>query len=203
MKRSDAAGPAPCKVYFVGPYGVGKTTLLNQKTGRGNGAEPPTVGVLFEQVEVTVDGRSITLQCFDTGGMEAGGPLPTLYLKDANLLALCFDPTQGRWAETCQELLSDAESGTSEDNRPHVVAIATKKDTWREDMSEQALRATVKQKLKVQTFVATSAHHKINIDEAFMAIAQEGLVAVQRQHVSIFDSTLVKDGTEQDPGCAC
>ena len=58
------------KVVLLGDIGTGKTTLIN-KFASGNGAQTQaSAGTDFKTKVVTIDGKQVTLQIWDTAGQE-------------------------------------------------------------------------------------------------------------------------------------
>lgn len=79
------------KVVLLGDIGVGKTTLIN-KFATGNAANTQaTVGTDFKTKTVSIDGKQVTLQMWDTAGQEKHESIGFAFYRGANTCILTFD----------------------------------------------------------------------------------------------------------------
>jgi small GTP-binding protein len=78
------------KVVFVGPHAAGKTSIIHRFV-KDNVSEPlTTVGVAFYSRDVIVDDRKVTLNIWDTAGMERYKSLVPKYQKGAAAAIIVF-----------------------------------------------------------------------------------------------------------------
>ena len=97
---------------LIGDSAVGKTSIINQRVGRGfKESEIASLGLDF--VPQTVNPRSdpsfqYSLKIWDTAGQERFHSLTTAFYKQSQGMIICFDVTRKktfdsvrRWAEAC------------------------------------------------------------------------------------------------------
>lgn len=79
------------KVVLLGDIGTGKTTLIN-KFASGNGAQTQaSAGTDFKTKVVTIDGKQVTLQIWDTAGQEKHESIGFAFYRGSNSCILTFD----------------------------------------------------------------------------------------------------------------
>jgi small GTP-binding protein len=90
------------KVVFVGPPGVGKTTLLNVSLGHPFEGNPlPTTAPTFVCHTVTLgSGIQVCLHFWDTAGHERFQAITKPFYRDADIAVLCYAPTDTSTLET-------------------------------------------------------------------------------------------------------
>ena len=82
------------KVVAIGDSGVGKTSLIQMfEHSRFTENFKPTIGADFSNKEITIDGKSVTLQIWDTAGQERYQSLGTAFYRGADCAFLVYDIT--------------------------------------------------------------------------------------------------------------
>jgi small GTP-binding protein len=82
------------KVVLAGDAGVGKTSMFNTFTNNVNIIDyMPTIGVDFGFRMITVNGKSIKLQIWDTAGMERFRAITNSYYRGSDIIILMYDIT--------------------------------------------------------------------------------------------------------------
>lgn len=79
------------KVVIIGPYGVGKTSLVNRKKYRDYETPAFTVGAAFTRVNCSNGEKNVTLEVWDTAGQERYNSLVKLFLRNAAVVVMCFE----------------------------------------------------------------------------------------------------------------
>lgn len=81
------------KVVLLGDIGVGKTTLINMFATGSSTATQATVGTDFKSKQITIDGKQVTLQMWDTAGQEKHESIGFAFYRGSNTCILTFDVT--------------------------------------------------------------------------------------------------------------
>jgi small GTP-binding protein len=83
---------SPLRVVFLGPSGVGKTSLVNRLAFETfSDVERQTVGACFHPLVLRDStGRSIEFNLWDTAGQERYASLARSYLRNADIAVCCF-----------------------------------------------------------------------------------------------------------------
>ena len=116
---SATGGLQSANILLIGDSAVGKTSIINQRVGRGfKESEIASLGLDF--VPQTVHPKSdpdhaYSLKIWDTAGQERFHSLTVAFYKQSQGMIICFDVTRKktfesvrRWAEACQ---TNCESG--------------------------------------------------------------------------------------------
>ncbi|PVV02380.1 hypothetical protein BB560_003167, partial [Smittium megazygosporum] len=166
---------------------VGKTSLMNQYVNRKfTGQYKATIGADFLTKEVMVDGKLVTMQIWDTAGQERFQSLGVAFYRGADCCVLCFDVNNAKSFENLDNwrdefLLQSAPRDP--DNFPFVV-LGNKIDLEDSKRIVSLKRATAWCQSKGNVpYFETSAKEGINVDQAFLSIAQTIISAI----LQIFD----------------
>lgn len=80
---------------MVGDTGVGKSSLaIKYTSGNFNINQPSTSGAQFIKKNLTVDGKQLKFQIWDTAGQEKFMSLAPMYYRSAEIIILVFDVTR-------------------------------------------------------------------------------------------------------------
>nr|XP_020665149.1 ras-related protein Rab-2B isoform X1 [Pogona vitticeps] len=159
------------KYLIIGDTGVGKSCLLLQFTDkRFTAIHDLTVGVEFGSRMVSIDGKKIKLQIWDTAGQESFRSITRSYYRGAAGALLVYDITRRETFNHLYSWLADAQQHTS----PHMVImlIGNKSDM-------ESRRAVQKEEGEAfarehgMVFLETSAKTAANVEEAFLSTARE------------------------------
>ena len=93
-KESGDSKKDKIKVVLLGNEGVGKTSLIGQiKDHRYNSNTNATVGAMFVNKELALDGQKYEIQIWDTAGQERYRTVAPIYFRDAHGILLVYDVT--------------------------------------------------------------------------------------------------------------
>ncbi|XP_065909042.1 ras-related protein Rab-39B-like [Dysidea avara] len=184
------------RLIIIGDSTVGKSSLLRQFTeGKYLEFSDPTVGVDFHAKIVKVDGDSpVKLQLWDTAGQERFRAITRSYYRNAVGGLLVYDITNKQSFENLTSWLSDA----SQSAEPHklvfiLVGHKADQDKNREVTKQEAMAFAADHDMN---YIETSAKAMINIDQAFVLLAENIYNKVQTGAIKIQDGwDGVKRGT--------
>jgi Ras-related protein Rab-2A len=159
------------KYIIIGDTGVGKSCLLLQFTDkRFQHVHDLTIGVEFGARLVTVDGKQIKLQIWDTAGQESFRSITRSYYRGAAGALLVYDITR---KETFDHLASWLEDARQHANPNMTIMLVGNKS----DLSHRrAVSVEEGQEFARENgllFLETSAKTSMNVDESFMETAKQ------------------------------
>ncbi|KAK3413110.1 hypothetical protein EUGRSUZ_I01720 [Eucalyptus grandis] len=165
------------KYIIIGDTGVGKSCLLLQFTDkRFQPVHDLTIGVEFGARMVTIDGRPIKLQIWDTAGQESFRSITRSYYRGAAGALLVYDITR---RDTFNHLASWLEDARQHANPNMTIMLIGNKS----DLSHR--RAVTKEegeqfaKENGLLFLEASARTAQNVEEAFVKTAAQILQNIQ------------------------
>lgn len=166
------------KVIILGDSGVGKTSLMNQYVSKKfTNQYKVTIGADLIKKEVSVDGKTVTMQIWDTAGQERFQSLGVAFYRGADCCVLAFDVTVGKSFDNLDswrdEFLVKA-SPQDPDSFPFVL-LGNKCDI---DKSGKVRKDKVHTWCGTKNgipYFETSAKEAIGVDDAFMEIARRAL----------------------------
>jgi len=188
------------KVVLIGDSGVGKSNLLSRFTRNDFSAESKsTIGVEFATRTITVEGKVIKAQIWDTAGQEKYRAITSAYYRGAVGALLVYDITRTPTFEHLERWLSELLDHADKDIR--VMLVGNKSDLrhMRTVTSEQATEFAQKHKL---SFIETSALDQTNVEQAFTDILKQiyETVATTRRKPGEEDSDSDKEDPKFKPG---
>eukprot|EP00294_Goniomonas_avonlea_P009576 CAMPEP_0114563544 /NCGR_PEP_ID=MMETSP0114-20121206/13172_1 /TAXON_ID=31324 /ORGANISM="Goniomonas sp, Strain m" /LENGTH=209 /DNA_ID=CAMNT_0001749409 /DNA_START=66 /DNA_END=695 /DNA_ORIENTATION=- len=159
------------KYIIIGDTGVGKSCLLLQFTDkRFQPVHDLTIGVEFGARMITIDGKQIKLQIWDTAGQESFRSITRSYYRGAAGALLVYDITR---RETFNHLASWLEDARQHSNQNMtIMLIGSKCDLeHRRAVSYEEGEQFAKDHNLV--FLETSAKTAHNVEEAFVNTAKK------------------------------
>ena len=81
------------KVILLGDSAVGKTCLCARYLTGDYGEQKPTVGIGFNDTQITKDGQPARLEIWDTAGQEKFRSFAPMYYRGAHAALVCYDST--------------------------------------------------------------------------------------------------------------
>ncbi|KPI87417.1 putative ras-related protein rab-2a [Leptomonas seymouri] len=157
------------KYIIIGDSGVGKSCLLLQFTDkRFEPLHDLTIGVEFGARLISVQGKSVKLQIWDTAGQESFRSITRSYYRGASGALLVYDVTRRETFTHLQSWLEDAKANA---NTALVIMLIGNKcdlDSKRQVSREEGETFARHNGL---VFMETSAKTAQNVDDAFLQTA--------------------------------
>ena len=163
------------KLLLIGDSGVGKSCLLIRFADDSfNTSFITTIGIDFKVRTVSLDGRRVKLQIWDTAGKERFKTITTANYRGAMGILLVYDVTQERTFGSIDNWLKAIEQHASAS--VNKLLIGNKADTAGPLVEKRAVERQRGQALADKhkmSFFETSAKESSNVDQAFLSIARD------------------------------
>uniref|UniRef100_A0A914Z9W7 Ras-related protein Rab-2A n=1 Tax=Panagrolaimus superbus TaxID=310955 RepID=A0A914Z9W7_9BILA len=182
------------KYIIIGDTGVGKSCLLLQFTDkRFQPVHDLTIGVEFGARMITIDGKQIKLQIWDTAGQESFRSITRSYYRGAAGALLVYDITR---RDTFNHLTSWLEDARQHSNSNMVIMLIGNKSDLeaRREVKKEEGEAFAREHGLV--FMETSAKTAANVEEAFIDTAKEIYRKIQE---GVFDINNEANGIKLGP----
>ncbi|KAL0820438.1 hypothetical protein ABMA28_006312 [Loxostege sticticalis] len=182
------------KYIIIGDTGVGKSCLLLQFTDkRFQPVHDLTIGVEFGARMITIDGKQIKLQIWDTAGQEAFRSITRSYYRGAAGALLVYDITR---RDTFNHLTTWLEDARQHSNSNMVIMLIGNKSDLesRREVKKEEGEAFAREHGLV--FMETSAKTAANVEEAFINTAKEIYEKIQE---GVFDINNEANGIKIGP----
>jgi Ras-related protein Rab-11A len=115
------------KIVLIGETAVGKTNLLLRYTdNKYDFSQRPTIGMDFVSKDVTLEGKKIKIQFWDTAGQEKYKSIANSYFKISNGIVLVYDVTRRETFEKLGRWLDDIHSNSQSEIR--ILLVGNKVD---------------------------------------------------------------------------
>jgi len=158
------------KYIIIGDTGVGKSCLLLQFTDkRFQTVHDLTIGVEFGARMVNIDNKQVKLQIWDTAGQESFRSITRSYYRGAAGALLVYDITR---RETFNHLTSWLDDARQHSNSNMVIMLIGNKCDLEDRRAVQYEEGQQFAQENGLIFMETSAKTAQNVDEAFIATAQ-------------------------------
>ncbi|XP_057382703.1 ras-related protein Rab-2A [Balaenoptera acutorostrata] len=205
------------KYIIIGDTGVGKSCLLLQFTDkRFQPVHDLTIGVEFGARMITIDGKQIKLQIWDTAGQESFRSITRSYYRGAAGALLVYDITRRDAFNHFTTWLEDARQHSN--SNMVIMLIGNKSDLEsRREVKREEGEAFAREHGLI--FMETSAKTVSNVEEAFINTAkeiyekiQEGVfdinneangIKIGPQHAATNATHAGNQGGQQARGCCC
>mmetsp|Transcript_54629 Transcript_54629/g.144346 ORF Transcript_54629/g.144346 Transcript_54629/m.144346 type:complete len:392 (+) Transcript_54629:3-1178(+) len=159
------------KIVLAGDSGVGKSCLLSQFVD-GSFTEHfnQTIGVEFSSRHISVDGRTVKLQIWDTAGHESFRSLIRSYLRGAHGIVLVYDVTNQESFKNLGQWIQDIRA--DETSNVRFLLVGNKCDLASRKVVDTARAQAYADQLGIP-FLEASAKSSDNVEEAMeMMVAQ-------------------------------
>jgi len=182
------------KYIIIGDTGVGKSCLLLQFTDkRFQPVHDLTIGVEFGARMITIDGKQVELQIWDTAGQESFRSITRSYYRGAAGALLVYDITQRHTFNHLTSWLEDARQHST--SNMVIMLIGNKCDLFaRREVQKEEGEAFAREHGLI--FMETSAKTAANVEEAFINTAREIYTKIQE---GVFDPTNEVTGIKIGP----
>ncbi|KAL1929903.1 hypothetical protein VTP01DRAFT_1057 [Rhizomucor pusillus] len=198
------------KYIIVGDSGVGKSCLLLQFTDkRFYSGRELTIGVEFGTKFITVDGKQVKLQIWDTAGQESFRSITQSYYRGAAGALLVYDISRRESFNHIPTWLADVRKHANPNTT--IMLIGNKSDLERNKRQvtrEEAERFA--QENDIPLFMETSAKSAENVEEAFVKTAEKVYEKIQAGVFANNETSGIRLGpaqnsalTEESQGGAC
>ena len=193
------------KIALLGNEGVGKTSIIGQLTeNKYNAKTNTTVGAMFINKEMVIDGVKYDLQIWDTAGQERFRTIASIYFRDAHGILLVYDVTNKKSFDDLSfwfnEIYTKCEKSV-------VVEVAgNKSDMTNLEVSPETGQEFA-QSHKSRHF-SISAKNNVNIADSFEALLRDIIKSEIRTELGkkYKESVAVKKKNPKDKktdGCKC
>ncbi|XP_061747353.1 ras-related protein Rab-2A [Nerophis ophidion] len=182
------------KYIIIGDTGVGKSCLLLQFTDkRFQPVHDLTIGVEFGARMITIDGKQIKLQIWDTAGQESFRSITRSYYRGAAGALLVYDITR---RDTFYHLTVWLEDARQHSNSNMVIMLIGNKSDLesRREVKKEEGEAFAREHGLI--FMETSAKTAFNVEEAFINTAKEIYEKIQE---GVFDINNEANGIKIGP----
>jgi len=189
------------KYIIIGDTGVGKSCLLLQFTDkRFQPVHDLTIGVEFGARMITIDGKQIKLQIWDTAGQESFRSITRSYYRGAAGALLVYDITRRETFSHLTNWLEDAK--THANSNMTIILVGNKSDLdHRRVVSVEEGSAFAKEHGLI--FLETSAKTAANVEEAFINTARKIYEKIQKGSFDVTNEAYgIKIGPMQPAGSA-
>ena len=167
------------RVIIVGDTCVGKSCLLLKFTENSfKESHDVTLGVEFGTKSISIEGRPIKLQIWDTSGQESFRSITRSFYRRADAVILVFDSTAEHTFKNCENWLEEIRTNSSSDvlinlagNQYDLIESGAETPV----ISEEEISAMVT-KNNLIGYLETSAKTGLNVEQLFFNIAKELIV---------------------------
>lgn len=161
------------KLVMVGDSGVGKSCLLEKFIDlSSNNAFISTIGVDVRTHVIKLDGQTIKMQVWDTGGQERYRPVLATCYKNAFGVILVYDVTNKKTFANLQQWLIEVNEFSSSDLPKLLIGNKSDLDDRRQVEESTAAQFAAE---KGMAYIETSAIDSANIREAFLTLVKPRL----------------------------
>ncbi|KAM6217350.1 ras-related protein Rab-7b [Rhynchocyon petersi] len=190
------------KLIIIGALGVGKTSLLHQYVHKTFYEDyQTTLGASILSKRIILDGVTLKLQIWDTGGQERFRSMVSTFYKGSDGCLLAFDVTDSDSFEALDTWRGDvlAKIVPMEETYPMVV-LGNKIDLNDRQVSQEVAQHWCKE--KGITYFEVSAKNDINVVQAFEMLASQALSRYQSNFENYLTGS-IKLAPEDKPQTAC
>jgi small GTP-binding protein len=175
--NSDPVQKISAKLVLFGDAGVGKTCILTQHTAHNfNPKYRETIGATFTSATIDVHGQTVTLQLWDTGGVERFRTLVPIYCRGTAGALAVYDVTSSASFASIGRWLADFRKHAPPNAAIILVGNKTDCKELRAVSFEEGQRFAEREHL---LFIETSANYAYNISETFELVTAQ---AIERRH---------------------
>ncbi|XP_027205282.1 RAS oncogene family member Rab10 [Dermatophagoides pteronyssinus] len=158
------------KLLLIGDSGVGKTCILFRFSDDAfQTTFISTIGIDFKIKTIDLKGKRIKLQIWDTAGQERFHTITTSYYRGAMGIMLVYDITNAKSFDNIAKWLRNIDEHASEDVEKMI--LGNKCDMTDKRIVSRERGEAIAREHGIR-FLETSAKANINIDRAFLDLAE-------------------------------
>lgn len=158
------------KLLLIGDSGVGKTCILFRFSDDAfNTTFISTIGIDFKIKTIELRGKKIKLQIWDTAGQERFHTITTSYYRGAMGIMLVYDITNAKSFDNIAKWLRNIDEHANEDVEKMI--LGNKCDMEDKRVINKEKGESIAQEHSIR-FLETSAKANINIEQAFLELAE-------------------------------
>lgn len=158
------------KLLLIGDSGVGKTCLLFRFSDDAfNSTFISTIGIDFKIKTVELGGKKIKLQIWDTAGQERFHTITTSYYRGAMGIMLVYDITNAKTFDNISKWLRNIDEHANEDVEKMILGNKCDMEDKRQVAKDRGDNIAREHGIP---FLETSAKANVNVEQAFMELAQ-------------------------------
>jgi len=158
------------KLLLIGDSGVGKTCILFRFSDDAfNTTFISTIGIDFKIKTIELRGKKIKLQIWDTAGQERFHTITTSYYRGAMGIMLVYDITNAKSFDNIAKWLRNIDEHANEDVEKMILGNKCDWEDKRVIAKEKGEAIAREHGIR---FLETSAKANINIEQAFLELAE-------------------------------
>lgn len=159
------------KIIIIGDSGVGKSCFLLQFTeGDFKEDHNVTIGVEYGAKVLSVSGKNIKLQIWDTAGQESFRAITRTFYRNANGVILMYDLTRGESFDSLVDWLKEVKQNSDPDVAIYLVGNMSDLNEEREVDTERAEKFV--QENGLSGCIEASAKTANNVQLVFQKVAE-------------------------------
>jgi len=158
------------KLLLIGDSGVGKTCILFRFSEDAfNTTFISTIGIDFKIKTIELRGKKIKLQIWDTAGQERFHTITTSYYRGAMGIMLVYDITNAKSFDNIAKWLRNIDEHANEDVERMI--LGNKCDMTDKRVISKERGEAIAREHSIR-FLETSAKTNINVEQAFVQLAE-------------------------------
>ncbi|XP_050738194.1 ras-related protein Rab-10-like [Eriocheir sinensis] len=158
------------KLLLIGDSGVGKTCILFRFSDDAfNTTFISTIGIDFKIKTIELRGKKIKLQIWDTAGQERFHTITTSYYRGAMGIMLVYDITNAKSFDNIAKWLRNIDEHANEDVEKMILGNKCDMEDKRVILKDKGEAIAREHGIR---FLETSAKANINIEQAFLELAE-------------------------------
>lgn len=190
--------PREVKVVLLGDTGVGKSSLvLRFVTNNFKPYSESTIGASFMSKMITVSGKPIKFQIWDTAGQEKYHSLAPMYYRGAAAAIVVYDITRANTYKTLKNWIEELKNQGPKDI---AIAIAGNKADLEDQREVDRITAAAYAEEIGAMYIETSAKDDLNVQDIFVQLSHK-LPPPPQSDGSVIRATANLRQTQQKKGC--
>ncbi|KAK8402969.1 hypothetical protein O3P69_000899 [Scylla paramamosain] len=188
------------KLLLIGDSGVGKTCILFRFSDDAfNTTFISTIGIDFKIKTIELRGKKIKLQIWDTAGQERFHTITTSYYRGAMGIMLVYDITNAKSFDNIAKWLRNIDEHANEDVEKMILGNKCDMEDKRVINKEKGESIALEHGIR---FLETSAKANINIEQAFLELAEAILNKTPGRDPQENPESVVRPDRRNDRGTA-